>query len=247
MSSVVLAERRELRRWQVLARAVAWDLRLQVRYQIVTVSVAISLGYAILFRVAPAARTEELAALLVFSDPTTIGFLFVGVLVLFERQSGTLQAVAVSPLSPGQYLWSKAISLTLVALLCAGLVAVAAHGWQVRVLPLVAGVALTSLLLVFIGFVAVARVQSVNQYLLVVPLYLVPATVPLAALAGLELPLFYAFPTYGSLLLIEGGFAPLGAGQAVYALLILGSATVVAFWWARNSFQRYVRGQGSTR
>ena len=85
-------------------RAVVLDLRLQVRYRIVAVAAMITALYAIGFQLAPERPSETVVVVLVFSDPTTIGFLFVGVLVLFERGAGTLGAVVVTPLSTAQYL-----------------------------------------------------------------------------------------------------------------------------------------------
>jgi fluoroquinolone transport system permease protein len=241
------AVRRARRPARILARAVVWDLRLQLRYQIVTVSVVVTLLYGVLFRVLPPARSDGVTALLIFADPTTIGFLFVGVLVLFERGAETLYAVVVTPLSPGQYLWSKAISLTCIALPCGVFVAFAAKGTGINLLPLVLGVALTSLVLVFVGFVAVARVRSVNEYLLIVPGYLVPATLPLLALAGIDSPLFYLFPTYGTILLLEATFDPVPIWQLVYAVAVLTAAVVGAYIWALRVFDRHVRQPGRSR
>ena len=232
---------------RILARAVLWDLRLQLRYQIVTVAVVVTALYGVLFRALPAARADGVTALLVFADPTTIGFLFIGVLVLFERGAETLYAVVVTPLSPGQYLWSKAISLTSIALPCGVFVAFAAKGGGFSPLPLVLGVTLTSLLLVFVGFVAVARVRSVNEYLLIVPLYLVPATAPLVALAGIDHPVLYLFPTYGTVLLLEAAFQPLPAWQLGYAVAILAVTVAGAYVWARRTFERHVRQPGRSR
>lgn len=232
---------------RILTRAVFWDLRLQLRYQIVTVAVAVSVLYEVLFRLLPAARSDEVTVLLIFADPTTIGFLFVGVLVLFERGAETLYAVVVTPLSPGQYLWSKAISLTSISVLCSLFVAVGAKGTAFNPLPLLFGVTLTSLALVFVGFVAVARVQSVNEYLLIVPMYLVPATLPILALAGIESPLFYLFPTYGTVLLLEAAFHPVSVWQLGYAVAVLAASVVGAYVWALRAFDRHVRQPGRSR
>lgn len=232
---------------RILARAVLWDLRLQVRYQIVTVAVVVTALYGLLFQAVPAARDDAVVVLLVFADPTTIGFLFIGVLVLFEKGSETLYAVVVTPLSPGQYLWSKALSLTAIALPCGVFIAVVGEGAAIRPLPLLLGVALTSLGLVFIGFVAVARVRSVNEYLLIVPLYLVPATLPLVALSGFESPLLYIFPTYGTVLLLEASVSTVPVWQQLYSVLILAVTVALSYRWALTTFARHVRQPGRQR
>lgn len=225
-------------------RAVAWDLRLQLRYQIVTVAAMITALYVIAFRLVPDGPPETLVVALVFSDPTTIGFLFVGVLVLFERGAGTLQAVIVTPLSTAQYLWSKAISLTLVAVACVVVMAVASgrHG-DIALVAL--ATALSSLMLVFLGLGAVARVRSVNAYLIVVPVFLMPLTAPLVqTVGGIESWLWYPIPTHGSLLLLQAAFEPRPAAEIAYAIAILVVGIVLAERWSLSSFEHHVRLQG---
>ena len=233
---------------RILRRAVWWDLRLQLRYQVVTVAVAVTVLYAVLFRAIPTLRTDTAAVLLIFSDPTMIGFLFVGVMVLFERGANTLEAVVVTPLSSGQYLWSKAISLTLVALPCGAAMAVAAHGPWINLGFLTAGLAMSSVLFVFVGFVAVARVRSVNEYLLIVPLYLVPATLPLLSLFEVvDSPLFYLVPTKASLVLLQATYTARPLWELLYAFAFLGLAVIGAYVWALRSFDRQVRQPESSR
>jgi fluoroquinolone transport system permease protein len=229
---------------RVLPHAIGWDLRLQARHQVVTVAVVVSLAYAILFRAVPAELADPLTVMLVFSDPTVFGFLFVGVLVLFERGAGTLEAVVVTPLSPGQYLWwSKAISLTLIAMGGGLVMAIGGHGLAFSAAPLLAGLALTSVLFVFIGFAAVMRIRTLNAYLLIVPQFLLPLTLPLLNYSGLvESWLFYLIPTQGTLVLFERAFTPRPAWEWFYAVGYLGLAAWAAYRWALRSFETYVRG-----
>lgn len=231
------------RRAPMLARAVGWDLRLLARHQVITVAAVVTAAYAAAFRALPASRATEVVVVLVFSDPTMIGFLFVGVMVLFERGAGTLDAVVVTPLSPSQYLWSKALALTAVAVPCGLVMAVAARGMAFDAVWLVAGVALTSALFVLIGFVAVARVRTVNAYLLLVPLFLVPLNLPFLGFLGVvESPLLYLLPTQASLVLLESAFAARPAWELVYAVVLLAVSCAVALRLALRAFALRVRG-----
>ncbi|MFF3781138.1 hypothetical protein [Streptomyces sp. NPDC001933] len=233
---------------QVLVRAVGWDLRLQLRYHIVTVAALVTALYAVALRVLGAGRSDELLVSILFSDPTMIGFLFVGVLVLFERGSGTLQAVLVTPLSTEQYLWSKAVSLTLIAVPCGTAMALAGGGSRTGIVPLVASLTLTSLLFVFIGLAGVSRARTLNEYLLLVPLFLVPMNLPLLDLFGMvDSWLHYLIPTQASLVLLQAAFASRPGWEAVYAVAYLSCAVAAAFQWARRAFETSVRGQGRAR
>lgn len=248
MSAVAAAPVRQGRAGRVLARAVGWDLRLQLRYQVITVAGAVTVFYVLLFRMVEPLRSDAAVVLFIFSDPTMIGFLFVGVMVLFERDANTLQAVAVTPLSTGRYLWSKAISLTIVALPLGVVMAYAGHGAGVNLAYLILGLGLSSVLFVFVGCFAVARVRSVNEYLLIVPQFLIPAVLPIVDTVGLfESPLFYLFPTQASLVLLSAALEPRPAWEIGYAVVYLTVTVAAAYLVTRRSFDRRVRRAGGTR
>lgn len=233
-------------RWlRVLARAVAWDLKLQWRQQVVTVAAVVTLLYVALLAWAPRLPDPYLV-LFLFSDPTVFGFLFVGVLVLFERGSHTLAAVAVTPLTTGQYIAAKAVSLTLLAVPSGVAMALAARGWGgMELWPLVAALALTSVLFILLGLVAVVRVRSVNEYLLLVPAAMTPLCLPVVGLLGLfDTPLFRLIPSQASLLLFRRAFAPRPAWEAVYGVGFLLLSIALSAWWAHRAFTAYVRGPG---
>jgi fluoroquinolone transport system permease protein len=231
--------------WRILLHAVLWDLRLQLRYQIVTVAIAVTAVYAVLLRLVPEEWRDDTTVLLVLADPTMIGFLFVGALMLFERGASTLQAVVVTPLSPAQYVWSKATSLTAISLVCAVTMTVGGHGGDFSPVPLLVSVALTSLLFVFIGIAAVTRVRTINEYLLIVPLYLVPLYLPLLDFFRvLESHLFLFLPTQASILLLRRSLEPRAGWEGIYGPALLVPCVAAAYIWARRSFETHVRGGG---
>jgi fluoroquinolone transport system permease protein len=238
-------ERRPVR---MLLSAVGWDLRLQLRYQIVTISAIVTLLYSVILPAVPAGVIDDALVVLIFSDPSMLGFLFVGALVLFERGANTLQAVVVTPLSSSQYLWSKAISLTLIAVPCGFAMAVAGRGVDLAPLALLAAIVLTSLLFVFLGFVGVARARTVNEYLLIVPFFFTPLILPLLGFAGVaDTAAFYVIPSQASLILFQAAFEPRPAWEIAYAVSFLLASLAAAFAWARRAFETSIRSPGRPR
>ncbi|MFI8356849.1 fluoroquinolone export ABC transporter permease subunit [Streptomyces cyaneofuscatus] len=230
---------------RTLARAVGWDLRLQLRHQIVTVALLVTAAYGIGLRLLPDDWRDDVTVLLVLSDPTMIGFLFVGALMLFERGAGTLHAVVVTPLSPSLYVWAKALSLTAISVVCALTMTVVGHGTDFRPVPLITAVILTSLLFVFVGVAAVVRVRSLNEYLVIVPVFLIPLYLPLLGFLGLGGSwLYHLLPTQASLLLIQRSLEPRPLWEVFYAVALLAASATVAFFWASKSFDAHVRGKG---
>lgn len=230
---------------KMLARAIGWDLRLQLRYRIAAIATLVTFLYAFMFRMAPESNDHRVVVLLIFSDPSMFGFLFIGAMMLFEKRTDTLQAVVVTPLSVGQYLWSKAISLTILATLSGCIMALSAEGMHCNYLALLIGIVLTSLLFVFLGIIGVAHVRSLNEYLIIIPIFLAPATLPLLNFFKVtHTPLLFAIPTQASLILLEAAFRPVPTWQLAYAVIYLIISIGASFAFARLVFNKYIRSGG---
>ena len=229
---------------RTLLTTVFWDLKLQVKHHIVTVSLMIAFGYIIIFKLALQNPPEELLIVLILADPTLIGFLFTGVLVLFEKDANTLRALVVTPIEPWQYLWSKAISLSLIALVCSFVMTLAVRGLAVNYLLLGMAVLLSSVFFVFLGFGGVVRVNNLNQYLLVVPLFLAPTCVPFLGYFGITeaYTAYWIVPTQGSLFLFQGAFGDISAVKLMFGFAYLTIGVGLAFRFARKSFESHLLG-----
>jgi len=224
-----------------LRSMLAWDIRLQSRHGLYVVYAALTVVFVLGLRaLGPALRTEA-AVLLIVTDSTVLGFYFIASLVLFEKEEGVLDALVASPLGGRGYLASKVVTLSLLAVVAATLVAVLGHGSTPGVVVLVVGVALSASLFVLVGFVAVARFDSINEYFLSAVGWGTILFLPLFGYIGVvETRLFYLLPTQPALVLVTGGFQPLAAWQVVYGIGYLLIANTVAYVWARRSFRRYI-------
>ncbi|MFO7782853.1 MAG: ABC transporter permease [Spirochaetia bacterium] len=224
------------------------DLRLQLRhgfyaaYAVVTAIYAVALHQ--LARVAGPETLRAVAATLIFTDPATLGAFFVGGLVLLEKQQGSLTAAFVTPLRLTEYLLSKAVSLTALAT-ATSLVVALASGLQLRPVPLVLGVVATSVLFIMLGLAVVARVRTVNGYLLAtIPVAVIPM-LPALRFLGLESGLLWLVPTRASIRLLEAGLGglPQSPAEMLYAAVVLPAACVAAGAWARRRFARHILGE----
>lgn len=216
-----------------------WDWRLQLRYHILTVAAVVTTLYVLVFVNLPAGDLSALLITLLFSDPGLLAFMFIGALVLFEKSAGTHIACAVTPMRPWHYLVSKGVSLSAIALLCSQLMALALHGWGYNWGFLSLAVVLTSLLFAWIGFIGVAAVKSFNQYLILIPILVIPLFVPLISLWGMpESGWLYLFPTQASLILFRASFAPVAGVKILYAILYLLLWLSGFYWLAEQAFIR---------
>jgi len=227
-----------------LLRTIVWDARFALRYNIVTVAIVITVLYTIIFKLIPGASITEVLVSFIFSDPTMLGFIFVGAMVLFEKDANTLEALTVTPVKPWQYLWSKAIVLSLIALFCSTGMAFIGHGFDLKMVYFIPAVVLSSLIFTFIGFIGISRVKNFNQYIILIPMFLLPTILPLADFYGLvRSPLFYLIPTQGSLLLFKAAFKEESALNILYSVVILCITLWITYRIAERHYLRYIVGK----
>ncbi len=224
-----------------------WDVRLQLRYGFYAVYAVLTVAFVGGLRaLGPALRTD-VAVLVIATDTTVLGFYFIAALVLFEKETAVLDALVTSPLGDRGYLASKVVSLSLLAVLASVVIAVLGHGLTSGLGVLVCGVAISASLFVLIGFVAVARFDSINEYFISAVGWGVILFLPLIGYVGLvETWLFYLLPAQPVLLLIEAGLRPASPWTVAYSISYLVIANGIAFWWARNAFRRHIVHEGNT-
>jgi fluoroquinolone transport system permease protein len=220
---------------------IQWDLILEVKYQIVTVAAVVTIFYCFIFLWFDMSGLQEVVVFFIFSDPALLGFMFVGAMVLFEKSANTLQALVVTPLRISEYLWSKAISLTLIALICSTAMAITANGLDINFGFLFLAVSLTSLFFVFFGFIGVVRVKSLNHYLIIMGNLLVPFFLPfLNYLEITDLWIFYLIPTQASIFLFEASFGEVDDLKIIYSIVCLLVWLYISYFFAKKAYIKYL-------
>ena len=168
-------------------------------------------------------------------------FFLVAVLLLLERGEGTLDVVLVSPLRPAEYLASKLVTLTALALAESVLIVTVAYGMGLSFLWLALAVVLRSALVAAVGVAVGVRYRSITHFLL--PAIAFTILFDLPVLWYVELwpsPLFYLWPTLPSLLLAKAAFLPVAPLQLVYAGVYGAAAIGAAVFWASRALDRFV-------
>ena len=131
---------------------------------------------------------DEVAIALIFIDTSVLGLIFVGALVLLEKNQGVLHSLSVTPLNLNNYLFAKTLSLTLLSAVVSSLLWIIPL-WSFRgyefILP---GVVLSSVVFTLFGLGFAAGADSFNQFLariflgsmifsvMVIPMLLFPKT-----------------------------------------------------------------------
>jgi fluoroquinolone transport system permease protein len=121
-------------------------------------------------------------------------------------------------------------------------------GFDFRILPLVAGVALASVLCCLIGFVLIARYDSINEYIFPSVFYNALLQLPMVDYLGLwRSDLFYLHPLQGSLLLMRAAFSPVPGWQWIYAGAYGLACVALAGYIGKRAFDRFVVAREGVR
>ncbi len=233
-----------------LITAMRTDVKVQVRTNLYTIG--IGAGAIVAVALAWLATPEQLpsfvpALMLIVVGGSTL--LYVGAMILFEKDQGTLNANIVSPLRTSEYLWSKIITLTTLATLEAivmigGALLIMSFSEAVtppRIPFLLAGIIGIGVLYTLIGIVLIVRFDTITDYLIPMAGVAVVLQLPFLYFLGwVRHPLLLIIPTSAPTVLMQGAYAPLAPWEWLYAIgytaaLILGLAL-----WAPRAFHRHV-------
>lgn len=148
-----------------LATLIAHDARLQWRYGIYIAYAFVIVFYVLMLVQLGQYLPDWMPALVIFTDPSVLGFFFLGALMMLEKAENTRSALAVAPISAADYLWAKTITLTLVALAAVLVIAPFVHS-TINWWLLITIVTLTSLQFIGIAVPAALYFKTVTGYLI---------------------------------------------------------------------------------
>ncbi len=181
----------------------------------------------------------------VFGNLTAVSFYFMAGLVLLEKAEGTLEAQVVTPLTAWEYVVSKIVTLAALSLVEHLVIAWSAYGAGVGLVAFVSGVVVAGTLYSLVGFIAVARYDSINEYMFPSVLLVVVVSLPILHYVGVWEPVvMYLHPFQAPLVLLKGAFQPIDAREWVYALTSAVVWIAVLFRLGQRAFARFLVAGG---
>jgi fluoroquinolone transport system permease protein len=220
------------------------DIRIQFRNGFYYAVLFVISLWVILFWRLPGLDLGEIWPVLLFTNLIITTFYFMGGLLLLEKGEGTLAAQVVTPLRSWEYLASKILTLGLLAVFENLLLTVFVFGTGFKALHLVLGLALAGVMYTLLGFLVVARYDSINEYLLPSMLYIMLLSLPVAPYFGVKLPwllwLLYLHPLQAPLVLIQAAFQPVQIWQIFYAFSYSALMLTLIYSLALRVFRRFV-------
>jgi fluoroquinolone transport system permease protein len=224
--------------------SLGWEVVLQFRNGFYYAVGFIMLFWVMIYTQLPQLDLQPVLPGVLLGNLLVTTFYFMAGLVMLEKAEGSLVARSVTPLRSTEYLLVKVLALSLLVLAENLLIAGLFSGFHLSLLPLALGLALAGAIFALVGFLAVVRYDSINEFLLPSIPYTLLLMLPLLDFFDIvQSPLFAMHPVQAALVLMEGGFHPLtlldwGYGLA-YSLVGVGGLCILC----RRSYRRFVTVQ----
>lgn len=179
------------------------DIRFQWKYGFYAVYAIFTVVYVLTLLAIPEAARRTVATVMIFTDPAAMGLFFMGAIILLEKSQHIDCALAAAPLSVWEYCAAKLLSLALIGLIVAFILALA--GGIRDIAGCLLAVLLTSLLCSACGLIAAEKARSLNNFvLLAVPFELLICLPPALLLFGVDYPAMSLHPGVAAVRLIYG-------------------------------------------
>ncbi len=217
------------------------DLKLQARHGFYYASILTAIITIVILKQIPVNDLGQFIPVFLINSMVVNTFYFIAGMVLFEKAEGTLQALSVTPLSIFEYLGSKAATLTLLVVAENFAIILLTYGPGFDILPVLVGTLFMSVIFILVGFIAVAKYDSISEFIMPSVLYVMVLQLPLVDYLGiLKSPVFYVLPMQAPMVLMGSAFGHVEAWQIAYGIIYSLACICIAYLWARRSFKKYV-------
>ena len=147
-----------------LKKLFLFDMRFQAKHGFYFLYAALIVIYITVLFALPENWKEKAAAILIFSDPASMGLFFMGAIVLLEKSQHTICALAVSPVHATEYVIAKVSSLSVISLVTAVILALAADTDHMHIV--LWGTFISGVIFTLFGIIVATKIASLNQFIL---------------------------------------------------------------------------------
>jgi len=190
------------------------DIRFQIKYGFYFIYLVFSLLYIGLLFVFPSEWRKSAGILMIFSDPAAMGLFFMGAIVLLEKSERVLNSIAISPVKPVEYVFSKLCSIAMISTAVGLILGTVSEGIS-NLFYFTAAVFLCSCLFSSMGLIVACKISTLNGFII--------ATIPAELLINVPA-IAYLFGYKKSWLLFHPGVCMIelcANGQNTFIALII--------------------------
>jgi fluoroquinolone transport system permease protein len=226
-----------------ILKQLKWQFLIFQRNNLISMIVGISLvNVWIIYFLKDLENVEKFITLLIYNDPAVIGFIFIGVSIILEKDQEVLPALFVTPLSHNVYLISRIITLSTIGFLGALAMVFAAKGTSFNFIHFSIGSYSTCVLFCLIGIFIVSYTTEILHFLLRAIPILIFMSLPLLNYFELtDSDFLKLFPVQGGLNLMVNSYrrAP-NLSELIFGYISIVVWTPLLYWLVFRIFVKRV-------
>ena len=191
-----------------LTSQIKWQILIFYRNNLLFMIIGITAFYvAIIPFLNDIGNTEKFVTLLILNDPSIIGFMFMGLSIILEKDQGVFSALSVTPINHHIYLISRALTLSGISMICVWGMVLMAKGTSFNFIHFSVGTFYTCVIFSFVGVFMVSFTTDILQFLLrSIPLMIVMSLPLLNYFEFADSNILRLFPLNGALVLIKNSY-----------------------------------------
>ena len=217
-----------------------WDIRIQFRYYFWLVALVITAMWSLVLLALSEGVVNTWVPVLIFGDIGNIGLLFIAGILYLERRQGTLYVTAIMPTSPGTWLTTKLISLSLLCLVCA-IAIVAFSSNSVNWIRLIPAAVLCAALFTSIGFLVAVSFDKTINYFFAMALVLLPLNLPILDYLGIfQDDILWLVPSQPAIWALAGSFQQMPSSTYLACIVATLAWLAVSHWLGIRAFQKFI-------
>jgi fluoroquinolone transport system permease protein len=226
-----------------LLKQIKWQFLIFHRNNLVTMIIGIVALYVLLiYMIRDFEGVEKFVTLLIYNDPAVIGFVFIGISIMLEKDQQVLPAIFVTPLNLHFYLISRIVALSTIVFVGGLAMLLMAKGTSFNILLFFAGTFSTGILFCLMGiFVASYTTEILHFMLRSIPL-LILMSLPLLNYFGLtDLSFLNLFPVQGGLNLMVNSYREQpDLGEIIFGCVSIAVWTPLLYWAVYRTFVKKI-------
>ncbi len=184
------------------------------------------------------ANLEKFITLLIYNDPAIIGFIFIGISIILEKDQEVLSALFATPLNHHIYLISRILTLSILGFCGALAMVLTFRGTSFNAIHFSVGAFSTCVLFCLLGIFVVSRTTEVLRFLLLGVPILIFMSFPLLNYFELTDWLFLkVFPVQGGLNLIVNSYRDLpNNSELIFGYISIAVWIPLLYWLISQTF-----------
>jgi len=215
------------------------DMIFQAKQGFLIVYLAVAIIYIIILSQLPDSILTYAVPIIIFTDPSILGLIFIGGILMLEKEQGITNSLAVTPLRFYEYIVSKIISLGMLSLIIGLVISLASYSAHVNYLIVVAVILLVSMFFTLLGYIIAESCSSVNQFILKAVPFITLFIIPCFSLIGFKWSeVFYIIPSVSALKLMIGAYVGISPLLALGIILYLIFCNIILTKIAKRTYDK---------